>query len=209
MKLMFVGPPGAGKGTQAAKVAKKYDIPHISTGAMLREEIGIGSELGQKAKGIIEAGELVPDDVIIAMVKDRIGKPDAAKGFLLDGFPRTKAQAEALDQITSLDAVINIYVPDDKLVHRICGRRNCAVCDKTYHVSMLTDPKTCPKCGGKLITRDDDVEETVKQRIKVYHEKTAPLIEYYTAHGILHDVVGSGGIDTITKTILDVLEGVQ
>jgi len=208
MKLMFVGPPGAGKGTQAAKVAKKYGIPHISSGAMLRDEMKNGTDLGMQAKVLIDAGQLVPDDVIIAMVKERIGKPDAAKGFLLDGFPRTKAQAQALNKITPLDAVVNIYVPDDKLVHRICGRRICDVCAKTYHVSMLSDVKTCPKCGGALYTRDDDVEEIVKQRLHVYKEKTSPLIEYYTQMGVLHDVVGSGGIDTISKTILSLLDEV-
>lgn len=209
MKLMFVGPPGAGKGTQAVKVAQKYDIPHISTGDMLREEIKNGSELGKAAKVHIDAGELVPDDVIIAMVKERIGKSDAENGFLLDGFPRTRAQAEALESITSLDAVINIYVPDDKLIHRICGRRVCTKCGATYHVSMLSDIKKCPKCDSALFVRDDDVEEVVAQRISVYKKKTEPLIEYYTEKGILHDVVGSGGIDTITQTILDVLSKVK
>jgi len=208
MKLMVVGPPGAGKGTQAAKVAARYGIPHISSGAMLRDEMRAGSALGEKAKVLIDAGQLVPDDVIISMVKERIERPDAEKGFLLDGFPRTKAQAEALDKITSLDAVINIFVPDDKLVHRICGRRVCNGCGKTYHVSMLTDPKTCPKCGAPLVTRDDDIEDTVVQRIKVYHEKTAPLIDYYTDMGILRDGVDSAGADTIAQTIVDVLEQV-
>ncbi len=207
MKLMFVGPPGAGKGTQASKVAAKYGIPHISTGDMLREEIKNSTELGLKAKGFIDAGELVPDDVIIDMVKERIERPDAKNGFLLDGFPRTKAQAEALDCFTSLDRVINIYVPDNKLVSRMCGRRVCSDCGSTYHESMLADINTCPKCGKSLFTRDDDTEEIVLQRLSVYKEKTKPLIEYYAEKGILHDVVGSGGIDTITQTILAVLEG--
>lgn len=206
MRLMFVGPPGAGKGTQAVRIAERYHIPHISTGDMLREEIKGGTALGKQAKAYIDAGELVPDGVIIEMVKERIGKPDAQGGFLLDGFPRTKQQAEALDAIATLDAVININVPDDKLIHRICGRRVCAECGATYHESMLENQKSCPKCGGKLYVRDDDREETVKQRLAVYKEKTQPLIEYYTALGILHDVVGSGGIDNITETIVEVLE---
>lgn len=206
MRLMFVGPPGAGKGTQAVRIAVKYSIPHISTGDMLREEIKGGTELGKQAKSYIDEGELVPDQVIIDMVKERTGKPDAADGFLLDGFPRTREQAEALGTFAKLDAVININVPDDKLIHRICGRRICDACGATYHESMLEDPKRCPKCGGKLFVRDDDKEEIVKQRLSVYKQKTQPLIEYYTDLGILHDVVGSGGIDDITEAILDVLE---
>lgn len=206
MRLMFVGPPGAGKGTQAVRIAEKYSIPHISTGDMLREEMKCGSALGKQAKSYIDAGELVPDEVIIEMVKERVGKPDAEKGFLLDGFPRTKQQAEALGTFSTLDAVININVPDDKLIHRICGRRVCADCGATYHESMLENPKSCPKCGGKLYVRDDDTEEIVKQRLSVYKQKTQPLIEYYTKLGILHDVVGSGGIDDITETIVEVLE---
>lgn len=207
MRLMFVGPPGAGKGTQAEKIAARFSIPHISTGDMLREEIKAGSELGKKAKTYIDAGELVPDEVIIAMVKERIARPDAKNGFLLDGFPRTRAQAEALEGFTSLDAVINIYVPDNKIIHRICGRRVCSECGSTYHESMLENTKVCPKCEGDLIVRDDDKEEVVKQRLSVYKEKTQPLIEYYTEKGILFDVVGSGGIDDITEAIMGILSG--
>lgn len=206
MRLMFVGPPGAGKGTQAVRVAARYGIPHISTGDMLREEIKNGTPLGQQAKAYIEAGELVPDDVIIGMVKERISRPDAKDGFLLDGFPRTREQAEALDEFTPLDVVININVPDEKLVHRICGRRVCRQCSATYHESMLENLKQCPKCGGELYVRDDDKEEIVRQRIAVYKQKTQPLIEYYTKKGLLEDVVGSGGIDDITKAIVAVLE---
>jgi len=203
---MFVGPPGAGKGTQAVRIAARYGIPHISTGDMLREEIKNGTPLGQQAKAYIEAGELVPDDVIIGMVKERISRPDAKDGFLLDGFPRTREQAEALDRFTSLDVVININVPDDKLIHRICGRRVCRDCGATYHESMLENLKQCPKCGGELYVRDDDKEEIVRQRIAVYKQKTQPLIEYYTKKGLLEDVVGSGGIDDITEAIVAVLE---
>ena len=205
MRLMFVGPPGAGKGTQAVRIAAKYNIPHISTGDMLREEIKNSTSLGKQAKAYIDAGELVPDEVIIEMVKERISKPDASVGFLLDGFPRTRQQAEALDRFATLDAVVNINVPDDKLIHRICGRRVCKECGATYHESMLEDLKHCPKCAGSLFIRDDDKEEIVKQRLRVYKEKTQPLIEYYTERGILHDVVGSGGIDNITEAIVAVL----
>lgn len=206
MKLMFVGPPGAGKGTQAMKVAEKYNIPHISSGDMLRDEMKKGSDLGKQAKKYIDAGDLVPDDVIIAMVGARIAEDDAQKGFLLDGFPRTAAQAEELGKITELDRVINIFVPDDKLVHRMCGRRTCSNCNAAYHVSMLSDVKKCPKCGGAMYKRDDDAEDIVRQRLKVYKENTEPLIQYYTKKGLLRDVVGSGGIDTITQTIVSVLE---
>ncbi len=205
MKLMFAGPPGAGKGTQAERIALRLGIPHISTGDMLREEIKNGTELGAKAKAYIDAGELVPDDVIIAMVKDRVAQPDASGGFILDGFPRTKEQAAALEKIEKLDAVINIYVPDSKLIHRICGRRVCKDCGATYHESMLENVKVCPRCGGALYVRDDDSEEVVKQRLAVYKEKTKPLIDYYTAKGILYDIVGSGGIDNITDAIMAVL----
>lgn len=205
MRLMFVGPPGAGKGTQAVRIAARYGIPHISTGDMLREEMKNGTTLGQQAKAFIEAGELVPDDVIIGMVKERVSRPDAEKGFLLDGFPRTREQAEALENIEALDAVVNINVPDEKLVHRICGRRVCRDCGATYHESMLENLHQCPKCGGTLYVRDDDKEEIVRQRISVYKQKTQPLIEYYTEKGLLHDVVGSGGIDDITEAIIAVL----
>ena len=209
MRLMFVGPPGAGKGTQAVRIAARYGIPHISTGDMLREEMKNGTTLGQQAKAFIEAGELVPDDVIIGMVKERVGRPDAANGFLLDGFPRTREQAEALENIEALDAVVNINVPDEKLVHRICGRRVCRDCGATYHESMLENLHQCPKCGGALYVRDDDKEEIVRQRISVYKQKTQPLIEYYTEKGLLHDVVGSGGIDDITEAIIAVLDEIK
>lgn len=206
MRLMFLGPPGAGKGTQAARIAVKMGIAHISTGDMLREEVKNSTPLGKKAREYIDAGEYVPDAVIISMVKERISKPDAEKGFILDGFPRTQAQAEALEGFTSLDAVINVNVSDDKLMHRICGRRVCRACSSTYHESMLENLNICPKCKGTLYVRDDDKEETVKVRISVYKEKTQPLIDYYIKKGILHDIDGSGGIDDITDRIIAALK---
>lgn len=206
---MFVGPPGAGKGTQAVRIAARYGIPHISTGDMLREEVKNLTPLGKEAKKYMDAGGYVPDDVIIAMVKERVSKPDAKNGFLLDGFPRTEVQAQALEKFASLDAVLNIEVPDDKLIHRICGRRVCGACGATYHESMLENPGKCPKCHGETYVREDDKEETVKKRISVYKEKTQPLIDYYAKKGILHDIVGSGGIDDITEAIAAVLDEVK
>ncbi|MGI5849046.1 MAG: adenylate kinase [Christensenellales bacterium] len=205
MRLMFMGPPGAGKGTQAARIASRCDIAHISTGDMLREEIKKGTALGIEAKKYVDDGDFVPDDVIIAMVKERTKRTDAQKGFILEGFPRTTSQAEALEGFTTLDLVINIYVSDDKLIHRICGRRVCRECGATYHESMLDNQKICPRCKGSLYMREDDKEDIVKKRINVYKEKTRPLIEYYTQKGILHDVVGSGGIDNITEAIMAVV----
>ncbi len=209
MKLMFVGPPGAGKGTQAAKIAARYGIPHISTGDMLREEVKNLTPLGKEAKKYMDAGGYVPDDVIIAMVKERLSKPDAKDGFILDGFPRTDVQAQALEKFASLDAVLNIAVPDDKLIHRICGRRVCGVCGATYHESMLEDPGVCAKCHGETYVREDDKEETVKTRLSVYREKTQPLIDYYAKKGILHEIAGSGGIDDITEAIAAVLDEIK
>lgn len=204
MKLMFLGPPGAGKGTQAQVLAAKLGIPHISTGDMLREEVRNLTPLGKEAKKYMDAGEYVPDDVIIAMVKERVGKPDAKKGFILDGFPRTSAQAQTLDSFASLDAVMNIKVADDILIKRISGRRACRGCNATFDIKMSEKGK-CPKCGGEIYTRDDDKEETVKKRISVYNEKTQPLIDYYARKGILHDIDGDRDIDDITAEIIAIL----
>lgn len=209
MKLMFLGPPGAGKGTQAQNIAEKLGIPHISTGDMLREQVKNGTALGMKAKEYMDAGQYVPDDVIIDMVKERVSRPDAKGGFILDGFPRTSAQAETLDGFASIDAVININVPDDKLINRICGRRVCRVCSATYHESMLHDKSKCPKCSGETFIREDDKEETVKTRINVYNEKTQPLIEYYTKKGILYDIEGEGTVEGITGKVLAAIEAIK
>lgn len=209
MKMMFVGPPGAGKGTQATAIAARLCIPHISTGDMLREEIKNGTTLGTQAKAYIEVGDLVPDDVIIGMVKERIARPDSKKGFILDGFPRTVAQAQVLDGITKLDVVFNIDVPDEALIKRICARRLCRECGAVFQVSKLDGAKSCLKCGGTLYIRPDDNEETVRQRISVYKQKTAPLIAYYKKQGILKDVRDSVNIEAITQDIMGMLADIE
>jgi adenylate kinase len=203
MKLIFLGPPGAGKGTQAVKIASRFEIAHISTGDMLRAEIREGTELGVAAKTLMDRGELVPDDVILGMVKNRIQKPDCKNGFLFDGFPRTIAQAEALEKISSIDAVINIEVPVERLIQRISGRRMCPKCGAAFHVSTRKD-NLCD-CGGELYQRDDDREETVRNRLVVYERSTKPLIEYYTNKSLLHTVNGDNEIDLVDAEICAVL----
>ena len=205
MKLIFLGPPGAGKGTQAERIAERFEIAHLSTGDMLRAEIRNATPLGAAAKAYIDRGELVPDSVIIDMVKDRITRDDCRNGFLLDGFPRTVVQAEALATFTEIDRAVNIDVPAERLVARISGRRMCPDCGAAYHVSTYA-ADTCAKCGGKLYQRDDDREETVANRLKVYTEKTAPLIAYYESKGKLFNVDGDRQIDAVTASILKGLE---
>ena len=195
MKLVILGPPGAGKGTQAEYIVKRYNIPHISTGDIFRENIKNNTELGKKAKSYMDKGLLVPDDLVIALVEDRLNKDDAKEGFLLDGFPRTVAQAVSLDSILDknddkLTKVINISVDPEILIERAVGRRVCKTCGMTYHVKF-NPPKeegVCDKDGTKLIQRDDDTEETVKTRISVYFDQTAPLIDYYRAQNLLIDI---------------------
>ena len=201
MKLIFLGPPGAGKGTQAERIAERYQIAHISTGAMLRAEIRNATPLGAEAKAYIDRGALVPDSVIIGMVEKRIQAADCKNGFLLDGFPRTTAQADALAAIVDIDAVVDIEVPFERLVARISGRRMCPDCGAAYHVTTYS-AETCAKCGGKLYQRDDDREETVQNRLVVYEEKTAPLIAYYRERGKLLVVDGDAPIDTVTDSIV-------
>ena len=201
MKLIFLGPPGAGKGTQAERIAERFEIAHLSTGDMLRAEIRNATPLGAAAKAYIDRGELVPDSVIIDMVRERITREDCRNGFLLDGFPRTVVQAEALRAFTEVDRAVNIDVPSERLVKRISGRRMCPDCGAAYHVSMYALP-TCQKCGAVLYQRDDDREETVQNRLKVYTEKTAPLIAYYEAAGKLVTVDGDQAVDAVTESIL-------
>lgn len=214
MRLVILGPPGAGKGTQADFIVENYKTPHISTGDIFRENIKTGTELGKKAKSYMDKGLLVPDELVIEIVKDRLTKEDVKEGFLLDGFPRTVAQAVALDAFLeergeSLDSVLNIDVDTDILVERAVGRRVCKTCGASYHIKY-NPPKedgVCDKDQGPLIQRDDDTEATVKTRIKVYFEQTAPLIDYYKAQGLLDNIDGKEDIDTIRKEIVEVLDG--
>lgn len=203
--LIFLGAPGAGKGTQAKRISEKYDIPHISTGDILRANIKEGTELGKLAKSYIDKGALVPDEVIIKVMQARLAEDDCKKGYLLDGFPRTIEQAKALDNITTVTLAVNIVVDDDAVVRRIAGRRMC-VCGESYHIS--THPSdVCDKCGAKLYQRDDDKEETVKSRLDVYAKQTAPLIEYYSDKGVLVDVDGMQDVAEVTKEIIKVIDG--
>jgi len=198
MKIIFLGAPGAGKGTQAEKTSKRLGIPTISTGVIIREAIKCGTEMGLKAKKFIEEGALAPDDVVIGIIKERLAKPDCADGFILDGFPRTVAQAVALDEMgISLDRVISIEVPDDVITERMTGRRVCSSCGSSYHVTEnpSKDGKTCDNCGTELTVRADDAPEVVKNRLVTYHEKTEPLKEYYLAKGILKTVNGNGSVE--------------
>ena len=203
--LVFLGAPGAGKGTQAKRISEKYDIPHISTGDILRANIKEGTELGKLAKSYIDKGALVPDEVIIKVMQARLAEDKYKKGYLLDGFPRTIEQAKALDKITTVTLAVNIVVDDDAVVRRIAGRRMC-VCGESYHIS--THPSdVCDKCGAKLYQRDDDKEETVKSRLDVYAKQTAPLIEYYSEKGVLVDVDGMQDVAEVTKEIIKVIDG--
>ena len=212
MKIIMLGAPGAGKGTQAKKIAAKYEIPHISTGDIFRANIKEGTELGQKAKGYMDAGELVPDELVCDLVVDRLAKDDCKDGYILDGFPRTIPQAEALtaalkEQGTALDYAIDIEMEDQAIIDRMAGRRVCAKCGATFHVVNIPPKKegVCDNCGGDLELRDDDAPETVKKRLNVYHEQTAPLIEYYKKQGILHEIDGTLGIDGVAAKVAEIL----
>jgi adenylate kinase len=214
MNIVFLGPPGAGKGTQAKILIERYGIPQISTGDMLREHRAKGTELGKKAQEYMDKGQLVPDEIILGMVKERLSQPDCQKGFILDGFPRTVAQAEALDKLLEemgkkLDFALALIVPDELLIERLTGRRTCKSCGMMYHIKYKP-PKVdnkCDVCGGELYQRPDDNEETVRNRLKVYHESTAPLIEYYRKKGILREIDGGKSIEEITQQIIQILEG--
>ena len=208
MKIVMLGAPGAGKGTQAKIIAEKYNVPHISTGDIFRANIKEGTELGMKAKTFMDQGALVPDELVVDLVADRLTWEDAMNGFVLDGFPRTIPQAEALtaalaDMGSSLDYAINIEVPDENIINRMGGRRACVSCGATYHIVHIP-PKSegkCDKCGSDLILRDDDKPETVKKRLDVYHEQTQPLIDYYNSLGVLKDVDGTVSMDEVFSSI--------
>ena len=204
MNIIFLGPPGAGKGTQAQRICAALGIPQVSTGDILRRAIKEQTPTGLKAKSYIDAGKLVPDDVIIDIVRDRLAQDDAKNGYILDGFPRTVPQAEALDNIAHIDAVVELAVEDQQLVDRLSGRRVCLKCGATNHVSQLNGRTQCD-CGEPLVQRDDDKPETVLSRLKVYHDQTAPLVDFYEKKGLLHRIDGAKDRDAIYADILNVL----
>lgn len=212
MKIIMLGAPGAGKGTQAKKIAAKYEIPHISTGDIFRANIKNGTELGKKAKTYMDQGLLVPDELVVDLVVDRVNQDDCKNGYVLDGFPRTIPQAEALTEALAkmgqkMDYAIDVNVPDENIVRRMGGRRACVGCGATYHVEYVPTKKEgiCDVCGAELILRDDDKPETVQKRLNVYHEQTQPLIDYYTEAGILKTVDGTVDIDDVFQAIVDIL----
>ncbi|MBY6178802.1 adenylate kinase [Staphylococcaceae bacterium DP2N0-1] len=213
MNIILMGLPGAGKGTQASEIVKKFPIPHISTGDMFRKAIKDETDLGKEAKSYMDRGELVPDEVTVGIVKERISEDDAKKGFLLDGFPRTIDQAEALNDIMSelgrnIDAVINIEVPEEELMNRLTGRRICEKCGTTYHL-VFNPPKIdgiCDIDGGKLYQREDDNPETVSNRLNVNVKQSKPILEYYNEKGVLKNIDGAKDIDDVTKDVIDILD---
>lgn len=210
--IILLGPPGAGKGTQAKKISVEFSIPQISTGDMLREAVKNGTEMGKKAKAFMDAGGLVPDEVVIGIVKDRLQAADCAKGFILDGFPRTIPQAEALDRVTKdlkkeVRTVLSLEVDEKELMERLCGRRTCTGCGAMYHVTF-NRPKAdgkCDKCGTSLIQRDDDKEETIKARLVNYKKMTEPLLQYYKGTGKIRSVMATGDIGAIYANIAKLL----
>lgn len=205
MNLVFLGPPGAGKGTQAAVVSQALNIPHISTGDMFRKAMREGTPTGLKAKAYIDQGQLVPDSVTIEMVKERLSEDDCKNGYLLDGFPRDLHQAEALAEFSHLDAAVNIAVADEKLIARLSGRRFCPKCSGTFHVTKLANEKVCPDCGAELVQRADDNPATIANRLSVYHEQTSPLTAFYAQTGLLKEVDGDLPMEEVSAEIMKAL----
>ena len=212
MKIIMLGAPGAGKGTQAKKIADKYQVPHISTGDIFRANIKNGTELGMKAKTYMDQGLLVPDELVVDLVVDRLGQEDCANGCVLDGFPRTIPQAESLDAALAakgeaIDFAIDVDVPDENIINRMSGRRACVACGATYHIVHIPTKVegVCDRCGESLILRDDDKPETVKKRLDVYHAQTQPLIDYYTSKNVLKSVDGTQDMEAVFQAIVDIL----
>ena len=216
MYLILLGPPGSGKGTQAERLCKQLNLPHVASGDLFRDHLKRETDLGKLARSYMDIGQLVPDDVTIAMVKERLSRSDCRDGTILDGFPRTRAQAEALDSILQelgqqLTGVLFMAVPDDVLIERLSGRRICRQCQAPYHVAFSPprEAKTCDLCGGELYQRDDDQPETIKARLDVYHKQTAPLIKFYKGANLLHEVDGNIGIDQVTDSLLTIIRSLQ
>lgn len=212
MKIVMLGAPGAGKGTQAKMIAEKYGIPHVSTGDIFRANIKNGTALGMEAKTYMDQGRLVPDELTVKILLDRVAQPDCANGYVLDGFPRTIPQAEVLDEALQeqgekLDWAVNVDVPDENIVRRMSGRRACLKCGATYHIEHIPPKKegVCDVCEGELVLRDDDRPETVQNRLKVYHEQTQPLIDFYTGRGILRSVDGTRDMRDVFTAITEIL----
>lgn len=206
MKLILLGAPGSGKGTMAQKLTADLNVPQISTGDIFRKNLKEETPLGLKVKSIMAAGALVPDEITIEIVKNRLAEPDCANGYILDGFPRSIVQAEALTTFQNIDYAVDLDVDKETVVKRLSGRRFCPDCSGTYHVSSLENADVCPNCGGKLIVRADDSEETVRERLRVYEQTTLPLIEYYRKQGSLLTVDGNGTVDEVYGRILSVLK---
>ena len=209
MNIILLGAPGAGKGTLASKIVDAYKLPHISTGDIFRENIKNQTPIGVVAKSYIDKGQLVPDEVTCQIVEKRIAQEDCENGYMLDGFPRTIVQAEELDEMTSVDLVVNIEVGFDLLMGRLCGRRVCKNCGESYHVTRLNGATACSRCGGELYQRKDDTPETVQSRLEVYKAQTAPLIEYYTEQGKIFNVNGSTTPETVFATVAEKLDGLR
>lgn len=213
MRLILLGPPGAGKGTQAKLLEKRYGIPQVSTGDILRQAVAEGSPLGLEAKAYMDKGALVPDQVVIGIIRDRLQKPDSVKGYILDGFPRTVVQAEALTSTLaamgqSLDRVLSVEVEEEELVRRLSGRRVCSSCGEMFHLDSRPPkrPGVCDRCGGELYQREDDEEETIRRRLEIYRERTEPLIGYYEGQGLLSRVDGRGVVEEVFRRIVRILE---
>jgi adenylate kinase len=213
MRVIFLGPPGAGKGTQARRAAKRWGVVQIATGDMLREAVAAGTELGRQAKRHMDAGGLVPDDVIIGLVAETLARPEARKGFILDGFPRTRGQAEALERLLderglALDRVVLFRVPEGELTRRLTQRRVCRRCGHTHHLTFSPParPGVCDRCGGELYQRSDDEEGTVRRRLTVYGESTRPLVDYYRERGLLEEVAGEGSVDQVSESVVRAVE---
>ena len=204
MNIIFLGPPGSGKGTHAEKISLSLAIPRLSTGDMLREQVKNQTKLGLEAKAYMDAGQLVPDEIILGMIRERVGAPDCANGCIFDGFPRTEPQAEALSKILPIDAVLNLFLSDEAIASRMKGRRVCPDCGHTSHTSWMSG-EDCPKCGKTMIIRSDDMPETVLKRLAVYHAQTKPLIDYYDRQGLLRTVDSSGDVSDVFERVREAL----